>query len=221
MGILLIPAAEMRIEGADIILLNVSRGGSGRAANLCRRAGFAGPARAFHFYDRAHPFYVLGGSIGTRLLAEIDCFDAIEHCHFHRGPLNPNRRAARVARRFQKPLIATSDAHRLHAFGRHFTSMPRPAALTCEICFCGVAGGSLRLDLSPAATLRDLVSTIYFIFLSHPARLAVPAAACGNSGQWRAVKGAILGKTCAGTTRSTVFEISRSLKLFRIHLSVG
>src|ERR1022692_2018053 len=41
--------------------------------------------------------------------------------------LNPNRRASAVAKKFRKPLIATSDAHRLHAFGRHYTSMPAPA----------------------------------------------------------------------------------------------
>ncbi len=170
MGILLIPAAEMRIEGADIILLNIS---AAEAAGLKTfadvRALRARRGRSL-FTIAPHPFYVLGGSIGSRLLQEMDCFDAIELCHFHKGPLNPNRRAARVARRFQKPLIATSDAHRLHAFGRHYTRMPRPAELTFESVFEALRQGPLDLT-SPACTIRDLVNAFYFIFFSHPARL--------------------------------------------------
>ena len=170
MGILLIPAAEMRIEGADIILLNIS---SEEAAGLKSfadvRALRARRGKSL-FTIAPHPFYVLGGSIGWRLLAEEDCFDAIELCHFHKGPLNPNRRAARVARRFHKPLIATSDAHRLHAFGRHYTRMPRPAELTCDSFFEALRKGPLDLT-SPPCTMRDLMNAIYLIFFSHPARL--------------------------------------------------
>ncbi len=170
MGILLIHAAEMRIEGADIIFLNVT------AAEMAKLKTFADvralrEARGESIFTIApHPFYVLGGSIGSRLLTEIDCFDAIEFCHFHIGPLNPNRRAATVAARYDKPLIATSDAHRLHAFGRHFTSIPRPAELTCESVFAALRSGPLRLT-SPPCTMKDLFSAIYFIFLMHPARL--------------------------------------------------
>lgn len=170
MGILLIRAAEMRIEGADIIFLNVT------AAEMARLRTFA-DVRALRaqrgesiFTIAPHPFYVLGGSIGSRLLREIDCFDAIELCHFHFGPLNPNRRATKVAARYHKPLIATSDAHRLHAFGRHFTSMPRPVELSCESVFAGLRSGPVRLT-SPPCTMKDLLGAIYFIFLSHPARL--------------------------------------------------
>src|SRR5713226_874792 len=105
MGILLIPAAEVRLQGADIILLNVS------AAEIegLRNFDDVGQLRARRgssiFTIAPHPFYVLGGSIGARLFREIDCFDAIELCHFHIGLFNPNWRAKRVARRFGLPLI--------------------------------------------------------------------------------------------------------------------
>src|SRR5438270_1703215 len=85
MGILLISAAEMRLEGADVIVLNVTASevaGLKTFADLrqlrSRRGGSI-------FTIAPHPFYVLGGSIGGRLLDEIDCFDAIEQCHFHKG----------------------------------------------------------------------------------------------------------------------------------------
>src|SRR2546430_3846043 len=79
-------------------------------------------------------------------------------------------RAQRVATRFGKPMIATSDAHRLHAFDRHYTSMPMPPALTVENVFAELRSGPLRLT-SPASSLRDFVSAIYFVFLKHPFRV--------------------------------------------------
>ena len=180
MGILLIPAAEVRLQGADAILLNVTASEVAGLKNfedlrqLRARRGMSATAdpsgRGSIFTIAPHPFYVLGGSIGPRLLEEIDCFDAIELCHFHKGLLNPNRRAAKVAAQFSKPLIATSDAHQLHAFGRHYTSIPRSTALTIENVFAALRQGLLRLT-SPPASMVDLASAIYWIFLAHPFKL--------------------------------------------------
>jgi predicted metal-dependent phosphoesterase TrpH len=169
MGMLLIPAAEMRLEGADVIVLNVSANEIVDLKTFADLRALRGRRGASIFTIAPHPFYILGGSIGPRLLDEIDCFDAIELCHFHNFLFNPNRRAARVARKYRKPLIATSDAHRLHAFGAHYTSMPHPVALTCENVFTALRAGPLRLT-SPAASIVDLANAIYWIFLAHPFR---------------------------------------------------
>src|SRR5213596_1388365 len=169
MGILLIRAAEVRLLGADVIVLNVipEEIAPLRDFDDLRRLR---SRRGNSIYTIApHPFYVFGGSIGSRLFAEIDCFDAIEVCHFHVGLFNPNRRARRVASRFGKPLIATSDAHRLHAFGRHYTSIPSPPELTIENVFTTLRSGRVNLT-SPPCSFDDLVSAIHFVFLAHPFR---------------------------------------------------
>src|SRR5258708_30127054 len=180
MGILLIPAAEVRLLGADVIVLNVTAEEVEQLKNFDDLRRLRARRGNSIFTIAPHPFYIFGGSIGSRLFAEIDCFDAIEYCHFHFGLFNPNRRAQRVATRFGKPLIATSDAHRLHAFGRHYTSMPTPPALTIENILAGLRNGPLRLT-SPASSLRDFLSAIYFVFLKHPFRvwrkMATPRAA--------------------------------------------
>jgi predicted metal-dependent phosphoesterase TrpH len=170
MGILLIPAAEVRLLGADVILLNVTAEEVAGLKNFDDLRQLRARRGNSIFTVAPHPFYVFGGSIGSRLFEEIDCFDAIEFCHFHIGPFNPNRRARRVATRFGKPVIATSDAHRLHAFGCHYTSMPMPPALTVENVLAGLHKGPLRLT-SPASTLKDFLSAIYFVFLKHPFRV--------------------------------------------------
>jgi predicted metal-dependent phosphoesterase TrpH len=180
MGILLIPAAEMRLLGADVIVLNVTAEEISQLKNFDDLRHLRAHRGNSIFTIAPHPFYVVGGSIGSQLFAEIDCFDAIEFCHFHIGPFNPNRRAQRVATRFGKPMIAASDAHRLHAFGRHYTSMPMPPALTVENVLAGLRSGPLRLT-SPPSSLTDFVSSIYFVFLAHPFRvrrkMAAPRAA--------------------------------------------
>jgi predicted metal-dependent phosphoesterase TrpH len=187
MGILLISAAEMRLQGADVIVLNVS------AAEMAELKSFDDLRRLRErrgdsiFTIAPHPFYMVGGSIGSRLFQEIDCFDAIEFCHFHVGLFNPNRRAKRVASRFGKPLIATSDAHRLHAFGRHYTSIPMPSTLTVENVFAALRSGPQRLT-SPACNFADLFNAIYFVFLAHPFRVRRKIAASkkqSSSGETR------------------------------------
>jgi predicted metal-dependent phosphoesterase TrpH len=169
MGILLIPAAEMRLEGADVILLNVTPD----EVESLRTLDDLGALRACRgpslFTIAPHPFYVLGGSIGERLLERIDCFDAIELCHFWSRFFNPNRRAVEIAGRFRKPLIATSDAHRLHAFGSNYTSIPRPVELTVESVIDALRRGPLQVT-NPPCSFIDLISTIYFVFVAHPWR---------------------------------------------------
>jgi predicted metal-dependent phosphoesterase TrpH len=169
MGILLIPAAEVRLEGADVILLNVAASEIESLRTLDDLQRLRASRGHSLFTIAPHPFYVLGGSMGEKLVEKIECFDAIELCHFWSRFLNPNRRAMEVAARFQKPLIATSDAHQLHAFGSNYTSIPRPAELTIENIFAALRHGPLRLT-SPPCSLWDLVSTIYWVFVAHPWR---------------------------------------------------
>ena len=169
MGILLIPAAEVRLRGADVILLNVTPKEIAELRNFDDLRQLRAQRGDSIFTIAPHPFYVFGGSIGPRLLENIDCFDAIEICHFHKGLFNPNRRAAKVARRFGKPLVATSDAHRLDAFGRHYTNIPRPAELTFENVLTALRSERITLT-SPPCSFADLVNAIYFVFLAHPFR---------------------------------------------------
>jgi predicted metal-dependent phosphoesterase TrpH len=170
MGILLISAAEMRLQGADVVVLNVSADEAAALRDFddVRRLRAARGDSIFTFAP--HPFYVTGGSIGgERLRENIDCFDAIEICHFHKGLFDRNRPARAAAARYGKPLLATSDAHRLEAFGYHYTSIPRPAELTPESVFAALRTGVGEVT-SPPCTFADLVSTMYFLFVVHPIR---------------------------------------------------
>jgi predicted metal-dependent phosphoesterase TrpH len=169
MGMLLIPAAEVRLEGADVILLNVSAEEIAPLRTLDDLAALRQKRGSSLFTIAPHPFYVLGGSIGERLFERIDLFDAIELCHFWTRLFNPNKRAIELAERFGKPLIATSDAHQLHAFGSNYTSIAQPAELTVESVLAVLRSGRLSLT-NPPCSIIDLLSTIYFVFVVHPWR---------------------------------------------------
>ncbi|HEV3408850.1 MAG TPA: PHP domain-containing protein, partial [Chthoniobacterales bacterium] len=70
MGILLISAAEMRLHGADIVLLNVTPEEAEPLKSfddVRRLRARRGPSL---FTFAPHPFYVMGGSIGGKRLAE-------------------------------------------------------------------------------------------------------------------------------------------------------
>jgi len=182
MGILLIPAAEMRLEGADVILLNVSRHEIESLRTLDDLSELRKRRGPSLFTIAPHPFYVFGGSIGEKLVEKIDCFDAIELCHFWGRLFNPNRRAIEVAKRFGKPLIATSDAHRLHAFGANYTSILAPAELTVENVISALRSAPLRVT-NPPCSFIDLMSTIYFVFVAHPWRLRKRLESHGKTAQ--------------------------------------
>ena len=184
-GILLIQAAEMRLEGADVVLLNVRPNDIEDLRSFADLRRLRARLGESLFCFAPHPFYIVGASIGPRLLREIDCFDAIEICHFHKGWFDLNRRAREIAAAFGKPLLATSDAHRLEAFGNHYTSMPRPRQLTVETVLAGLRAGPLRLT-TPPSSWRDLLQVFYFVLLKHPLRRRLGrarASACGHEAE--------------------------------------
>src|SRR5437763_12933032 len=73
MGILLIPAAEMRLEGADVIILIVTAEEVAQLRTFRDLRELRARRGQSMFTIAPHPFYVLGGSIGSRLLNDIDC----------------------------------------------------------------------------------------------------------------------------------------------------
>ena len=103
LGILLIPAAEMRIEGADVVLLNIEREEGGQAVRTFDDLRALRAVRGETLLTFApHPFYRVGGSIGQRIMDHLDCFDAIEHCHFHVPFFNPNKPAVQTGPKYRQ-----------------------------------------------------------------------------------------------------------------------
>jgi predicted metal-dependent phosphoesterase TrpH len=166
-GIRLIPGTELRLEGADVVLLNVSA----REAAAIHKWSDLAPLRERRgksvFIIAPHPYFLLGGSMGERrLLDSIDLFDALEVCHFHTAWFNRNRRTFHMAERFHKPLVATSDAHRLSGFGRHFSLIQAPADATPEAIFEAIRAGCVK-PVSPDLTGSQVARQLWWMFVTH------------------------------------------------------
>ena len=176
LGILLVPAAELRIEGADVVLLNLSAEDAAQThtfEDLRRLRARRGKSLLVF---APHPFYRMGGSIGRRIEDHLDCFDAVEHCHFHVPIFNPNIPARRLAARHGLPLLATSDAHRLRFFGENYSLLELAGGATPSIAevFEAIRAGRIRL-VSPTGGLPRFVSLMFFLFCIHPLLKRLPA----------------------------------------------
>src|SRR3954468_19920590 len=66
MGILLIPAAEVRLQGADVIILNITSAEIAELKNFDDLRRLRARRGSSIFMIAPHPFYVLGGSMGRR-----------------------------------------------------------------------------------------------------------------------------------------------------------
>lgn len=175
LGILLIPAAELRIEGADVVLLNLTaqEADGTQSFDDLRRLRARRGASLLTFAP--HPFYRMGGSIGERINEYLDCFDAIEHCHFHIPFFNPNAPAKRLALRHALPLLATSDAHRLRFFGEHYSLLGVPSGKVPSIEHVFAAIRAHRIQrVTPIGSILRLVDLMFFVFCIHPALKWLP-----------------------------------------------
>jgi predicted metal-dependent phosphoesterase TrpH len=176
LGILMIPAAELRLELADVVVLNITPAEAARMRTFDDLRELRAARGDSIFVFAPHPYYVMGGSIGRRAEEHIDCFDAIEFCHFHLPLLNPNRRAARLAKAHGKPLLATSDSHRRQFFGRNYSLIGvendgEPP--TIAQMFAAMRAHRIR-RVSPTGGISRLVALLFFVFVVNPILRRLP-----------------------------------------------
>ena len=108
-GLLLIPGAELKLEGKHVVLLNPSPAQLA-ARSLSELYALKGQGELI---IAPHPWYPSTTSLRTLLEPNITLFDAIEYCSLHMPGLNFNRRAVRLAKRVGLPLVGSTDTHSL------------------------------------------------------------------------------------------------------------
>jgi predicted metal-dependent phosphoesterase TrpH len=167
LGVLMVPSVEIRLEGADVVVLNLSEEEAQQLVTLHDLHALRQRRGRSVLIFAPHPYYILGGSMGQRLEQYIDCFDAIEMSHFHTKWLNLNRFAVKIAHHYKKPLLATSDAHRLDFFGEHYSLVATCENPSIEDIFDGIRDGRVEL-VSPAWPTWKFFHYLLYILVIHP-----------------------------------------------------
>lgn len=167
LGILLIPSGELRIDGADVVVLNIDEAEAESLRSFDDLAALRRRRGRSILVMAPHPFFILGNSIGARLEKHIDCFDSIEYCHFHTAGLNLNESAVALAKKYRKPVLATSDAHRLEFFGDHYSLVEVAANPSIEQLFDAIHAGRIE-QVSPPWPWRKFASYLAYIVVGHP-----------------------------------------------------
>jgi predicted metal-dependent phosphoesterase TrpH len=121
-GLLLIRAVEWKVDGADVLLYNITQREAEKLDTFADLRAYRQDRGEDLLVIAPHPFYPHGHSLADRLEPNIDLFDAIEYAQIHLPWFNKyNKQAVRVAQRHAKPIVANSDSHNLWMFGRHYT----------------------------------------------------------------------------------------------------
>lgn len=116
-GILLIPGVEILIEGKDVLLINFT----GKTEKYKKIEELEKLKKENTIIIAPHPYFLGSSCLGKKLEQNIKTFDAIEYSHFYLKHINPNKKAEELARKYKKPVIATSDSHFLIGLGRNYS----------------------------------------------------------------------------------------------------
>ncbi len=168
--ILLIPGIELKIKRRDIIVLNCDREIENiRSFQELRNYRNKNP----HILIIApHSFVLSLKSLRSKLLENIDLFDAIEMTVFSNKTFNFNKKAEEVAEKYIKPFIASSDTHFLNDLERGYALINAPQK-TIESVIAAIREGNFqnKIDsMSPFAMLKFQIKTGLNIILNLNAR---------------------------------------------------
>ncbi len=160
-GILLIPGVELTVEGKHILMLNYRNG-----ANSIRKLDDLASVGEETAVIAAHAYYPGRQSLKSKLAAYRRLFHAAEYCHLHFMGLNPNRRLVTDARRWDLPLVGTSDAHHLFQLGTTYSLVKSEKNISAVIE--AIKKGEVEVitrPLTPGETFRTMTSVVaYYAF---------------------------------------------------------
>ncbi len=151
--VLFIPGIELTIEKAHTVILNPDP--SIESVSTFRDLAAYRHVHPDIFILAPHPYFPGGFSLQEKLEEYIGLFDAIEHSWFYSRFYNRNAEAARIAKRYHKPFIATSDTHDIRFLARDYAVIDAEKK-TIPSLFDALHKGKFENYTSPKSFLRDM-----------------------------------------------------------------
>jgi hypothetical protein len=171
-GLLLIPGVETYIQGKHVLIINDVPSKFLLTFDELRKY-----KTDSNLIIAPHPFFKTSFCLGHLLLDHIDCFDAIEYCHFYSKYLNLNKRAVEVARQNNLPLIGCSDAHYAIQFGTTY-SVVEAEEKSIPAIISAIKSGKIQYISKPLSIIRFVIiallmlkKILYLIFTTERERM--------------------------------------------------
>lgn len=152
-GILLIPGIEARIENRDVVILNCNETAEGiKTFEGLKKYKKENPEI---FIMAPHPFVTSTKSLFSKLEQNMDLFDAIELTVFSNKFFNFNKKATKIAKKYNKPLVATSDTHSLKNLDKGYVII-NAKEKSIPAIFQAIKNNQTKNKLQPFSTWRML-----------------------------------------------------------------
>lgn len=116
-NVLLIPGTELSIHGRHVLVNGIKR--FPKIKELTDLEKLQGEA----IITAPHPFFPTSTALKEQLIQNIHLFNNIEYTARYNTLANFNKKAASIAKQFNKPLLGNSDCHHLTYFGYTFTNI--------------------------------------------------------------------------------------------------
>ncbi|MFA5948251.1 MAG: PHP-associated domain-containing protein [Candidatus Gracilibacteria bacterium] len=120
-GLLLIPGIETEINKKHILIINADK--SAEEIHTFEDLKKYKTDHPESLIVAPHPFFPGINSLKKDLIKNIDLFDAIEYSFCYTKLKNYNLKAEAVAKKYSKPIIATSDCHFLQQLPLSFAML--------------------------------------------------------------------------------------------------
>ncbi|MBM3294906.1 MAG: hypothetical protein FJY82_10320 [Candidatus Aminicenantes bacterium] len=178
-GVLLLPGAEITVEGSHVLVINPGFPiQPGHAYTLADIPGLKTPES---LWIAPHPFYFLFQSLHGDLFRLLPHFDAIEFSSYHNRLLDLNKKALRAAAEAGKPVVGTSDCHTFWQFGRTYSLVL--AEKNAASIIAAVKAGKVEVRTTPI-TVWTMIRIIFrFFTVDKVWRLARRLAESGRPGR--------------------------------------
>ncbi len=156
-GLLLVSGVEIEIEGKEVLLVNF-KGDVTKLNNFSDLKNLGNEVLVI----APHPYYYVGNCLMGELVKQISLFDAIEYSHFHTKFINwPNKKVLKVAKKYNKVLVGTSDAHRMYQFGRCYSLVD--CAKDVNSLVKAVKKGKVKIVAKPFGIIAFFKIFVFFV----------------------------------------------------------
>lgn len=143
LGIILIPAMEVTVEGKRHVLVYNFRTGPEHLNTLEKIRAHLRPDT---LVVAPHPYFPSRKCLNSLLEPNLEVFDAVEFSGFYAPGLDFNHRARKIAAAGGKPLVGNGDVHLLWQLGRTYTWIHAEPGI--ESIMDAVKRGAVRVESS-------------------------------------------------------------------------